>query len=79
MIKILIHKPPYYKNHWWGAEHIYRFGFVWGMRNDGNEIESILKHPEGIDINYVNGFIHGYQYHKRYALKALIRGTHYDE
>ena len=71
MIRIYYWHPRYLKS-WFGCIHIYRFGFVTGMKSTSEEEISYLKaHP---DPNFMAGFKHGHQYHNQWKLKQLLKG-----
>jgi len=77
MIKILIHVPNEYDDNWYGAEHIYRYAFVCGMQKRPHRKLGELT-EDFFDINYVNGYIHGLEYHSQWKLKQLLRGNYYE-
>jgi len=72
MIKVLIHRPNHYEK-WFGAEHLYRYGFVCGMQKEAHFF-NMEPTEEHYDINYINGYNHGLKYHNKWKLKQLLRG-----
>jgi len=77
MIKMLIHVPNEYDDNWYGAGHIYRYGFIKGMHKTPHYSSSTLI-EDNYDINYINGYNHGLEYHSQWKLKQLLRGNYYE-
>lgn len=86
-VKVLDHTLPSYKHNWWGAYHVYRFGFVDGMRSMEGEVagsdnsEFIIDGNvvlRNIDINYLTGFKEGTKYRTRWRLKRMLRNQEVD-
>jgi len=70
MIRIYYYKPAY-KDKWFGPVHVYRYGFVEGMKGIRRTPESI---NPALDKNFIAGYWHGHEYHNQWKLKQLLKG-----
>ena len=70
MIRIYYYLPRY-NNTWYSCVHIYRYGFVIGMRRGKPYWLTQNADP---DPNFIAGFAQGQGHHNQWKLKQLLKG-----